>query len=170
MMYRSLLSTLRSMNYIDLFSGIGGFALGAYWAGWRFDEHYFSEIDEYAIRVYQQRFPEAINLGDITKIVAYPKRGRKTESKYERESYSQRSNQDMADTEFEGLQRRLQRRECTGELSSWACCKTHEDEWLAQSGIRRVSHGIPHRLDRIKALGNSIVPQIAEIIFRKLKE
>ena len=54
--------------YLDLFSGIGGFALAAYWAGLRFDEHYFSEIDEYAINVYQKRFPDALSLGDITKI------------------------------------------------------------------------------------------------------
>jgi hypothetical protein len=31
------------INYLDLFSGIGGFALGAYWAGMKFDNHYFSE-------------------------------------------------------------------------------------------------------------------------------
>ena len=54
--------------FLDLFAGIGGFALGAYWAGLRFDEHYYSEVDDYAIRVYQQRFPDAIGLGDITKI------------------------------------------------------------------------------------------------------
>ncbi len=33
------------MIYIDLFSGIGGFALGAYWSGIRFDKHYFSEVE-----------------------------------------------------------------------------------------------------------------------------
>lgn len=55
-------------HFLDLFSGIGGFALGAYWAGLRFDNHFYSEIDEYAIRVYQQRFPDAVGLGDITKI------------------------------------------------------------------------------------------------------
>lgn len=54
--------------FLDLFSGIGGFALGAYWAGLKFDEHYFSEVDNYAIRVYQQRFPDAIGLGDIKQI------------------------------------------------------------------------------------------------------
>lgn len=54
--------------YLDLFSGIGGFALGAYWAGLRFNNHYFSEVDDYAIKVYQQRFADAIGLGDITKI------------------------------------------------------------------------------------------------------
>jgi DNA (cytosine-5)-methyltransferase 1 len=54
--------------YLDLFSGIGGFALGAFRAGIRFDDHYFSEVDEYAISVYRKRFPEAIPLGDIKKI------------------------------------------------------------------------------------------------------
>jgi DNA (cytosine-5)-methyltransferase 1 len=56
------------MNYLDLFAGIGGFALGAYWAGWRFDRHYFSEIDPWCCKLYQQRFPDAVPLGDITKI------------------------------------------------------------------------------------------------------
>jgi DNA (cytosine-5)-methyltransferase 1 len=57
-----------AMNFLDLFSGIGGFALGAYWAGMRFDHHYFSEVDPYAIKVYQARFPDAIGLGDIRNI------------------------------------------------------------------------------------------------------
>jgi DNA (cytosine-5)-methyltransferase 1 len=56
------------LNYLDLFSGIGGFALGAVWAGIEFDSHYFSEVDEYAISVYKKRFPEAIGLGDIRNI------------------------------------------------------------------------------------------------------
>lgn len=56
------------MNYLDLFAGIGGFALGASWAGMQFNHHYYSEVDDYASRVYQLRFPEAIPLGDIRKI------------------------------------------------------------------------------------------------------
>ena len=54
--------------FLDLFSGIGGFALAAYWAGLRFDVHYFSEVEPYAVELYQKRFPGAIALGDITKI------------------------------------------------------------------------------------------------------
>jgi DNA (cytosine-5)-methyltransferase 1 len=56
------------MNYIDLFHGIGGFALGAYWAGMKFDNHFCSDIEPYAQELYKLRFPESIQLGDITKI------------------------------------------------------------------------------------------------------
>ena len=51
--------------FLDLFSGIGGFRLGAECAGLRFDGHYYSEVDPYAIKVYSLRFPDAIALGDI---------------------------------------------------------------------------------------------------------
>jgi site-specific DNA-cytosine methylase len=54
--------------FIDLFAGIGGFALAARWAALRFDRHYFSEIEPYPIHVYQKRFPNAVPLGDVTKI------------------------------------------------------------------------------------------------------
>ena len=56
------------MNYIDLFHGIGGFALGAYWAGMKFENHFCSDIESYAQKLYQLRFPDSIQLGDITKI------------------------------------------------------------------------------------------------------
>ena len=39
--------------------------MAAYWAGLRFDKHYFSEVDDYAVKVYQKRFPDAEPLGDI---------------------------------------------------------------------------------------------------------
>jgi DNA (cytosine-5)-methyltransferase 1 len=57
-----------SYNYLDLFSGIGGFAKGAYLAGMKFENHFFSEIDSFCVELYQKRFPDAIALGDITKI------------------------------------------------------------------------------------------------------
>ena len=62
--YRPLLPSY----FLDLFSGIGGFHLGAQWAGLQFDAHYYSEVDPYAIKVYAKRFPNAIGLGDITKV------------------------------------------------------------------------------------------------------
>jgi len=48
----------------SLFAGIGGFDLAARWIGWQ--TKWYSEIDEYAIRVMERWFPEAYNVGDIT--------------------------------------------------------------------------------------------------------
>ena len=56
------------MNYLDLFHGIGGFALGAYWAGMKFENHFCSDIEPYCQKLYKLRFPDSIQLGDITKI------------------------------------------------------------------------------------------------------
>tara|TARA_Y100000310_G_scaffold109452_1_gene107911 strand:+ start:2372 stop:3292 length:921 start_codon:yes stop_codon:yes gene_type:complete len=53
------------MNYIDLFSGLGGFPLGAYWAGLKVEHHYFSEVDPYCVDLYRKQFPEAVPLGNI---------------------------------------------------------------------------------------------------------
>ena len=53
------------MNNIIL---TGGFHLGLQMAGFKFDQVYYSDIDEYANKIYQLRFPDAIPLGDITKI------------------------------------------------------------------------------------------------------
>lgn len=41
--------------------------------------------------------------------------------------------------------------------------------WKPESGILRVAHGIPCRLERIRALGNAIVPQVAQGIFEAIK-
>ena len=44
------------------------------------------------------------------------------------------------------------------------------DHWTTKPGVGRVVDGLPHRVDRIKALGNSVVPQIPEIIGRCIME
>ena len=44
------------INYLDLFSGVGGFTLGLLNAGFKFDYHGFSEIDKYSIQTYKRRF------------------------------------------------------------------------------------------------------------------
>ena len=42
------------------------------------------------------------------------------------------------------------------------------DWWAIEPDVGRVAHGIPARVDRLKGLGNAIVPQIAEWIGRRL--
>jgi DNA (cytosine-5)-methyltransferase 1 len=41
--------------------------------------------------------------------------------------------------------------------------------WLPEPAVGRVAHGIPRRVDRIKGLGNAIVPQIAQRIGETIK-
>ena len=47
--------------------------------------------------------------------------------------------------------------------SAERCCR-----WSAEPGVGRVAHGVPKRVDRIRALGNAIVPQVAYQIIRKI--
>jgi DNA (cytosine-5)-methyltransferase 1 len=261
-------------HYIDLFSGIGGFALGARWAGIEFESHYNSDIDNYANLVYSKHFPEAIQLGDITKIrteelpknnliisggfpcqdisiegkgegiygkrsglwfeywriiralrprfaimenvgaitfrgldrvlgslaeigydaewqdirasdigaphkreriwiVAYPglpeSSGRDEVNKRgegKKRGKSSSCGADVSDSASKGLQ---------GQKSTWRdgresgllakCCK-----WSAEPDVGRVANGVPRRVDRLKCLGNSIVPQIACFIFSRIKD
>jgi DNA (cytosine-5)-methyltransferase 1 len=42
-------------------------------------------------------------------------------------------------------------------------------QWHAEPAVGRVAYGIPHRLDRIKALGNAVVPQLVYQIFKALE-
>ena len=37
-------------------------------------------------------------------------------------------------------------------------------EWKTEPGVGRVAHGISRRVDRLKCLGNAVVPQVAELI------
>jgi DNA (cytosine-5)-methyltransferase 1 len=41
--------------------------------------------------------------------------------------------------------------------------------WLAEPDVGRVAHGIPSRVDRLKGLGNAIVPQVAYEILREIR-
>ncbi len=56
------------MNFLDLFSGIGGFAYATQLAGLTFQHHYYSEIEDYAIKVYRKNFPQAQPAGDIRRL------------------------------------------------------------------------------------------------------
>lgn len=42
----------------------------------------------------------------------------------------------------------------------WGDCE-YGGEWKAEPGVGRVVNGIPNRVDRIKGLGNAVVPQVA---------
>lgn len=56
------------MKYLSLFSGIGGFELGIQSVFPNAECVGYSEVDKFAVMVYEKHFPTHKNLGDITKI------------------------------------------------------------------------------------------------------
>jgi DNA (cytosine-5)-methyltransferase 1 len=42
--------------------------------------------------------------------------------------------------------------------------------WETEPDVGRVAHGIPSRVDRLRGLGNAVVPQVAEIVGRLIAE
>jgi len=54
------------MTHLDLFSGIGGFAIAAQWNGFRTIA--FAETDEHAGRILNKHWPHIENLGDVRNI------------------------------------------------------------------------------------------------------
>ena len=49
-------------------------------------------------------------------------------------------------------------------------CHYAGKQWQAEPSMGRVAHGVPDRVDRITALGNAVVPQVAEFIAKRIKE
>jgi DNA (cytosine-5)-methyltransferase 1 len=56
------------VNFLSLFSGIGGFDFAAQNTGLVFNNHFFSEVDKHAIEIFKKHFPNAGALGDVRKI------------------------------------------------------------------------------------------------------
>ena len=232
----------------SLFAGIGGFDLAARWMGWR--TIWVSEIDPYCNRILAREWPDAPNLGDITKIdwstVARPdllcggfpcqphsvagKRKAGADSRdlwgecaravrelrpdyavfenvpglltSEGGRFFNRVLSDLAalgyDAEWQvlsaadvGAPHRRERvwimaypigqRGCGGH-HPWTDAADADPSgegiatgvdrrwWATEPNVGRVANGIPHRVDRLRALGNSIVPACAYRIFQQLAE
>ena len=49
---------------------------------------------------------------------------------------------------------------------SWQEC----NQWRVEPDMGRVANGVPRRVDRLRALGNAVVPQIPEMIGRAIME
>ena len=89
-----------------------------------------------------------------------------------------RKGKDVAHANDERPQGWLHRREGAGwqsELghagrSGSAHRQSGENQWTVEPDVGRVAHGVSKRVDRIRGLGNAIVPQIAKQIGLAIKE
>lgn len=70
------------------------------------------------------------------------------------------------------------RREATERCEDWKILelvpgvrkRMAADWWLSQSRVERSADGLPDQLDRLRVLGNAVVPQIAEWIAQRIKQ
>jgi DNA (cytosine-5)-methyltransferase 1 len=72
--------------------------------------------------------------------------------------------QDVADSPqelFNGSGKARQRRRRESPNGNW---------WSVEPDVGRVAHGVPNRVDRLKSLGNAVVPQIPYIIGKAIME
>ena len=86
------------------------------------------------------------------------------------------SGEDVADTDSERLQGQWREHEFVSEREAEHTTRCGSQEvrareyWKSEPSVGRVAHGIPRRVDRLKGLGNAIVPQIAMRIGMTIKE
>ena len=99
------------------------------------------------------------------------------ESRLEVRGESSRPSTDVADTNNQRPQGRLSGGQDTqrqGVVGHTGCSSaTHrqpkQNWWTTEPNVGRVANGIPKRVDRLKGLGNAIVPQIAQQIAESIK-
>jgi DNA (cytosine-5)-methyltransferase 1 len=60
-------------------------------------------------------------------------------------------------------------REGASERTAWPGGSAKHCQWLPEPAVGRVAHGIPSRVDRLKGLGNAIVPQVAYEILKAIR-
>ena len=101
--------------------------------------------------------------------------GQKVVKGWEEQSQYQfsRQRQDVADTDSIGQERRT-KKQVSGvrdrEGQSLRGSAPIGNVWTTEPSVCRVANGIPRRVDRIKGLGNAIVPQIAMQIGLTIKD
>ncbi len=72
----------------------------------------------------------------------------------------------LPDTNNTGRQKQRQQKPAGEEhTAAERCCR-----WPAEPELGRVAYGVPRRVDRLRALGNAIVPQVAMEIFRAIRK
>ena len=92
-------------------------------------------------------------------------------------SWGRWARQALADAYGKGSQRAVLEHSCTGLPRPCSGARGDKEQdvpeasagwWETEPGVGRVAHGIPSRVDRLRCLGNAVVPQIVELIGRAI--
>ena len=78
-------------------------------------------------------------------------------------SWGRRARQAASDSQYRGRQGRHPER-------PWPDPAMSSGWWATEPSVGRVAHGVPNRVDRLRCLGNAVVPQVAEVIGRAIIE
>ena len=84
--------------------------------------------------------------------------------------------ENVADALHSGLQRRQETRDIKisrkkrNKLVTRCDQRSKPGNWLLEPAVGRVANGVPGRVDRLKQLGNAVVPQIPEMIGRAIDD
>ena len=146
------------LRTLDLFSGIGGFALGLEATGF-FRTTCFVELEPYCRLVLKSHWPRTPILGDI-KNVTRPD--------------LPDPDPNVADTT--GVQRKRSGAKRSGQGRSekasggYRSSRAAANYWETEPQVGRLVDGLPDRVSQIRALGNSIIPQIAKEIGNAIKQ
>lgn len=73
-----------------------------------------------------------------------------------------RRSKNVANTDSKRLQRRVKQVYQTTKSTRPALCSW----WQTEPDVGRVAYGVPNRVDRLRGLGNAVVPQVAELVGR----
>ncbi len=132
-------------------------------------------VNERNRRCNENRESQISELGNASREIAF------ADSKYERREQCEHEKQSR-------YQKRLSQKDCSFATdSNRRRCKKRESErkplsdfnlesksygklWSAEPDVGRVAHGIPRRVDRLRGLGNAIVPQVAYEIIKAMIE
>jgi DNA (cytosine-5)-methyltransferase 1 len=100
-------------------------------------------------------------------LVAYPTCSRTidTWTQCSGRSGSERGGQDVAYSDGAGLAlRQVFGEDARAQLAAFK--RESSPWWAIEPDVGRMAHGVPHRVDRLRGLGNAVVPHVAEYIGR----
>ena len=108
------------------------------------------------------------DVADTEGIVSNGREHRQHTEERNTEGQARRESSNVAHTDIEGLEGR------------WSQCELREGQeegkigwsqwWESEPSVGRVAHGVPKRVDRLKSLGNSLVPMIPYYIGMTIKK